>query len=382
MEPETVGRPKRPPSAVFKAFAASLGPVIETYDPIGQLILYPSLIAARGRAHSFATYTNRNGDVFADGECHYVEGSSADAFATRKQGQFCFAVYDAVAFQMLDLFSLAFATPGFFREIGDCSKEDALRVSARTKPAGYGFFRKTEAEPIRFQTELAHPLCPARQQAALYFTGLAMDGVWTHELAHAFMGHLDFADRHLGVRAMSETPNDSGDLRQMPLEAEADRFSAATLVQSAFAPSPYLPIVLKDLSPAIRVKAGFVVSAILTWFWAFQQRIERNYDGVDPYGRGTHPPPLARLHLGFDGAREMLQTLKMPVGAIQAATFDAMSELQHLGEAKDWFSILDPKRSFSKEALVFVKDIKTIIGDTFITMRDDLEPYRYLKPLP
>jgi len=317
--------------------------------------------------------------MYWEPECHYVSGPESHAYAGRRDGQFCILVYDAIAIQLLDLLSLAFSCPTFFKDIGDPSKESIGRLEAREKPAGYGFFRKNKSDPVRVRTDLSHPLCPVREQAALYFTGIAMDGIWTHELAHAFMGHLDYAQAHLGIRALGETPDRQGDLRQMPLEAEADRFSAATLVQSAFGHTPYLPKSLYELNSNVRVRAGIVVSALLTWFWAFQQRIEINFDGEDPYTSGTHPPPLTRLHLSFDGAREMLKNLNWPANAIQATTFDAMAELQALAQAKDWFSNLDPKNSFSKDALASSGKVKSILGEEFKAIWSNLEPCRYVQ---
>lgn len=365
------------PSETFIQFAEPLGLVVTEYDRWAQLLLVPSLIAAKGRARSFKNYLREDGASFGVAECFYLDGSVCDARAARHNDQFCITIFDAVAYQMLDLCSLALACPRFFTEIGDPSKEDLARVKARKKPAGYGFFRKAEKEPFQINGDLAHPLCPIRSQAALYFTGMALDAIWSHELAHAFMGHVDYAKAQMGMRALNETPNGDSDLRQMPLEAEADRFSCATLVQSAFTPVPYLPKDLHNLDRKTRLKAGFVVTALLTWFWAFQQRIDRTFDGVDPYAQGSHPPPLARLHLGFDGGRDMLKNLRWQDQNIQFAVFDAMSELEELAEAKEWFSILHPKRSFDKKSNAFVRDIKTVLGDIFKAEMIALESFRF-----
>lgn len=377
---EILKHPTAPPSPAFEAFARPQGQIITEYDRWGQLLLYPSLVAARGRARSFAGLRRADGTAFGMAECHYIDSHDSDAQAARQDDRFCITIYEAVAYQMLDLVSLALACPAFFKDIGDPKKEDAGRVAAREKPAGYGFFRKDLSEPLRVDTELAHPRCPIRSQAALFFTGLALDAIWTHELAHAFMGHVDYAQSHLGLRALNETPQGDSDLRQMPLEAEADRFACATLVQASFAPLPYLPRDLSELSTDLRIKAGFVVSALITWFWAFQQRIDRTYDGIDPYAQGSHPPPLARLHLSFDGGRDMLKNLGQPVPQVQAMTFEAMAELETLADTKDWFSILHPARSFDTAANEFVANIKTIIGVTYRAEADALEPLRYSQP--
>lgn len=374
---EYITRPGRPPSTAFQAFAEELGPIISKFDDWSRKLLYPSLVAARGRAESFRQHRNAAGAMFGEAECYFIHGHHCDARAARRGGHFCFAVYDAVAYQMLDLFSLAFSCPAFFSAIGDPSKEDSARIAAREKPAGYGFFRKDNAERIDFFNELAHPLCPIRSQAALYFTGMALDAIWTHELAHAFMGHVNYADIHLGVRALNETPHVNGDLRQMPLEAEADRFSSATLVQSAFTRVPYLPEALTALDVKLRIRAGFVVSGLITWFWAFQQRIDRTFDGADPYSQGSHPPPLARLHLGVDCGREMLQRLGWQTPSIQAVVYDAMAEFEVLADAKNWFSIMHPSRAFSPASNMFVRNVKQIIADTHGMQRAELESLRY-----
>lgn len=330
-----------------------------------------------GRARSFYNYHRQDGQVFGTAECHFISGNECDARAARIEDQYCISIYSAVPNQMLDLFSLALACPSFFSEIGDPSLEDIKRVHLRTKPAGYGLHRNSKTEHIGFTTELAYPLCPIRSQAALYFTGMALDAIWSHELAHTFMGHVDYAKQQLGIVALNETPQGDSDLRQMPLEVEADRFSCATLVQSSFDQVPYLPLALSNLTQKTRLKAGFVVSALLTWFWAFQQRIDRTHDGVDPYAQGTHPPPLARLHLSFDGGRDMLKNLGWQQTNIDHAVFDVLTELEALAEAKDWFSILHPQEAFGKDANYFVKDLKSILGETFKAEANTLQKFRY-----
>ena len=367
----------RPPNPTFLEFSERLGPVVTEFDDWSHLLLYPSLVAARGRAHSFRSYQNASGVIFNEAECHYISGHQSDARAARRNGQFCFLVFDAVAYQMLDLFSLAFACPDFFSGIGEPLKEDIARVTAREKPAGYGFFRKNETDQIDISTDLTLPNCSLRRQAALYFSGMALDAVWTHELSHAFMGHVEYAEAHLGIRALNETPRDEGDLRQMPLEAEADRFAAATIVQSAFGPVPYLPPALSALDAPTRVRAGFVVAAVITWFWALQQRIDRTFDGYDPYMHGSHPPPLARLHLSFDGGQDMLRKFGWTTPAIQSATFDAMAELEVLANSKNWFSILNPSNTHSEKANAFVRDVKQIVADTYRSQQADLAGLRY-----
>lgn len=377
MAEQYVTTPKRAPSQAFMAFAKPFGTVVTDYDQLGQMILYPSLIAARGRARSFQTYATTAGLRFGEAECHFIDNSEFDARVARVDDRYCATVFDAVAYQMLDLFSLALACPSFFREIGDAALEDVDRVKARTKPAGYGLFRKSPEEQVFVKSELAYPLCPVRELAAVYFTGLALDAIWTHELAHAFMGHVDYARVELGIRALNETPKAGDDLRQMPLEAEADRFAAATLVQSAHVPLPYLPIKLNGLSRETRIRAGLVVAAMLTWFWAYLQRIDRTFDGVDPYESGTHPPPLARLQLSLDGARDMLKNLGQSTDMVQTTTFAALAELEALSEAKDWFAILNPARLYDAKSKAFVADVKTIIGDTYRSQMATLEPFRY-----
>ena len=194
-----------------------------------------------------------------------------------------------------------------------------------------------------------------------------MDMIWTHELSHGVHGHIDFAKANLGLRALNEQPRGEGDLRLMPMEAEADRFAVISVVQTAMVgdAAPYLPLQLKSLSPEIRVTSALVVAALLTWFWAFQQRIDRTYDGLDPYTTGSHPPPLVRLHLAFDMARQFLSQQGWPTPMIEKTVFEAMINLEALALAKSWFSILDPARSFGEQANGFVRDVKRTMGDAF-----------------
>lgn len=367
-----------PPSSAFQRFAAPLGEVINDYDRFAQVLLLPGLIAARGRLRSLERWYNAAARPFGKGECYYVASELGDARAQRVDGSFCFTVYDAVPYQMLDIFSLAFSAPAFFSAIGDPGVERIERVEARTKPAGYGFFRHEQADPIRPRTDLSYPLCPIREQAALYFTGMALDAIWSHELSHAYLGHLDFVQARLGIAALGERPG-PGALAQMPLEAEADRFGTGCIIQAALGRTPYLPIALAGLPVMIRVRAAIVVAAVLTWFWAFQQRIGRELDGEDPYARGTHPPPLSRLRLSLDGARDTLRDLGWGQDRIDAAVYGAMEELEALAKAKSWFAILDPERFLATEHQAFHRDIMTILGDTFRTIQPDLEPLRYTR---
>jgi hypothetical protein len=365
------------PSSLFLDYASDRGPVVTEFDQFSQVIALPALIAASGRLRSLTGHINGKGRMFQSGGCHYLESNLTDAEAAYSEDGFCFMVSDAIPFQLVDIFSLALASPSFFAEIGDPKLEDLGRVRDREKPAGYGFFRKSPEEALLVRSELAYPICPMREEAALYFTGLALDAIWSHELSHAFMGHLEFTTKAFGIRALNELPDGRGNLRIMPLEAEADRFSAQTILQGAFGATPYLPQSLKDLSIESRLKAAFVTSAILTWFWAYLQRVDRTIDGFDPYETGEHPPPLARLHLAFEANRDFLKIQGWSSSSIETLTFQTMAELENLATAKDWFSILHPENAFSEKGRQFHKDIKEIMGHEFRQYHEELEGYRY-----
>lgn len=350
------------------------------FDAISEVISFPALIAASGRSRSLEGFMDRKGRTFASAGCHYIQRNLADAEASQLDGKFCFTVFDVIPYQLVDVFSLALSIPSFFGELGDPGLEDLERVRAREKPAGFGFFRSSSKDPLLARSELAFPLCPIREEAALYFTGLALDAIWSHEIGHAFMGHLGFAFENFGLRALNEVPDENGSLSQMPLEAEADRFSANVILQSAFGQIPYLPRRLNTVSVETRVKAAFVASAVLTWLWAYLQRIDRSFDGIDPYEKGGHPPPLARFHLVFESNRDFLKRLGWGASSIEKMIFEAMSELEHLAVGKDWFSILHPERTFSQTSKNFFNDLKQIMGNEFARINEGLKPFRFNPP--
>lgn len=376
----------KPASEQYSAFIRKYGPVRPSFDPLGMKILFPGLVAARGRASSFAHWTNEVGSEFS-AECHYLVTENMDGYAGGYAGTYHLSVSDAVGYAMLDLFSFLFSMPGFFPSIGDSTLEDLKRVASREKPVGYGFFTTPITHVIDTEREIVPPRCPTRGIAALYFCGLAMDLIWTHELSHGVHGHIDFAKAKLGVQALNEKPRSGGevDLWLMPLETEADRFAVISIVQTAMVSNltPYFPLQLTSLSPEVRVTAAIVVAAMVTWFWAFQQKVARTYDGVDPYERGSHPPPLVRLHLAFDIARQFLAQQGWSTSMVEKVISDAMANLGALASAKKWFSIMDPERCFfggrEKE---FVRDVKTVLGDAFRDIHDSLEPYRFVMPTP
>ena len=126
--------------------------------------------------------------------------------------------------------------------------------------------------------------------------------------------------------------------------------------------------------------AALVVLGLLSWFWAFLQRVDRTHDGVDPYLSGSHPPPLVRLHLAFDIAGEFLKQQGWPAPSIQQVVSEALTNLGALATAKNWFAILDPARSFGDEAMGFVKGVRVIMGDAFREIEPTLTPYRFLSP--
>jgi hypothetical protein len=368
------------PSTTFFEYAEDKGPVVTEFDAISEVISFPALIAASGRSRSLEGFMDRKGRTFASAGCHYIQRNLADAEASQLDGKFCFTVFDVIPYQLVDVFSLALSIPSFFGELGDPGLEDLERVRAREKPAGFGFFRSSSKDPLLARSELAFPLCPIREEAALYFTGLALDAIWSHEIGHAFMGHLGFAFENFGLRALNEVPDENGSLSQMPLEAEADRFSANVILQSAFGQIPYLPRRLNTVSVETRVKAAFVASAVLTWLWAYLQRIDRSFDGIDPYEKGGHPPPLARFHLVFESNRDFLKRLGWGASSIEKMIFEAMSELEHLAVGKDWFSILHPERTFSQTSKNFFNDLKQIMGNEFARINEGLKPFRFNPP--
>jgi hypothetical protein len=373
----------RPATAQYRAFAQELGPILSDFDPFNQLILLPGLIAARGRASSFAHWTNDVGFEFS-AECHYIDSPRMDGYAGGTAGSHYLSLCDAVGYAMFDLFAFLFSMPTFFPTIGDPTLEDIERVARREKPVGYGFFRRSITQVLDWEREIVPPRCSTRGFAALYFAGMAMDLVWTHELSHGVHGHIDFAQAKLGLRALNEQPNGEGDLRLMPMEAEADRFAVIAIVQTAMVgkAAPYFPQQLSNLPAETRVTAALVVAAVMTWFWAFQQKIDRTYDGIDPYTTGSHPPPLARLHLAFDMARQFLSQQGWTTQMVEKTIFEAMANLEAISAAKSWFSIMDPARSFGERANSFVKDVKTILGDSYREIDASLEPYRYVMPEP
>lgn len=357
--------------------------MLGSFDPFAQVLLWPALVAARGRAASFTHWTNGVGMEF-NAECHYLENVDMDGYAGGNAGSYYLSVCGGVAYGVFDLFSFAFSFPTFFPSIGDATLESVERVKSREKPLGYGFFRSSITKGIDFEREVVPPRCPIRSLASLYFAGMALDMIWTHELSHGVHGHIDFAQSNLGIRAMSERPMGDGDLLLMPMEAEADRFAILATVQTAMTgnKAPYLPLKLSNLSNEIRVTAALVVVALLSWFWASQQRIDRHYDGIDPYAQGTHPPPLVRLHLSFEMARQFLAMQGWSTSKFENVVFEAMSNLEALSSANSWFSILDPARAFSDEANSHVKDVKAIMGDSFRQIEGSLEPFRFVRPQP
>jgi hypothetical protein len=88
----------------------------------------------------------------------------------------------------LDMFSFLFSVPTFFTDIGDAALEESSRIAGREKPLGYGFFRRSTESPLDYEREIVPPRFPVRGFAALYFSGIALDAIWTHELSHAVHG--------------------------------------------------------------------------------------------------------------------------------------------------------------------------------------------------
>lgn len=370
------------PTKQFTDFTQKYGRVRRAYDPLDELLLFPTLIAIRGRAASFTHWRNQIGHEF-NAECHYLTTASMDGYSFGRAGNYYLSVCDVVAYATLDIFSLAFSLPTFFPTIGDPTLEDAERVARRDKPLGYGFLRRLKKQAVDFEQDVVPPKCPIRSLAALYFSGMALEMIWTHELSHAVQGHIDFAHANLGVRPMKEKPRRGGELCRMPMEAEADRFAVITALETALTGGgPYLPLKLGRLPPAIRVTAVLVVAALLSWFWSLQQHVAQTFDGLDPFAHGTHPPPLVRLHIAFDAARRFLAFQGWPAPMIEQIVFESMISLEALSLGKSWFSILNPAHSFGEGTNRFVKDVKEIMADAFREIEASLMPYRFVMPPP
>jgi len=378
----TTSGPRSDVSAVFRSALDPGQEPVTDFDALGAVLLVPALIAAQGRARSFEQWWRLEDTPLGVVESCYLDDHRMEAFALAlPAGGHGIGVHEALAYAFFDLFALCFSSPSFLPEIGNVSLERADRVDARAKPPGYGFFRQAASDPIDPDRDITHPLCPLRSRAVLYLTGMALDLVWTHELAHVVLGHLGFADTVLGVRTLRESPSGEGDERLMPLEAEADRFGVITICQTATISScPYLPRDLHDLPVSVRVRCAFVCTALVTWFWSVQQKIDITYDLEDPYRHGSHPPPLARLHLGFDAAEEMLGKLGWSDAQREAVSTEAKRELAHLANAKGWFGTLDPERAFRSDAQASLEALKRIMGETFRRIAPALEANRYAPP--
>jgi len=365
------------PSSELEKYLAEIGSPYIHFEGVDQLLLFPTVITSRGKANSFKIW-KRSGQEIGKIECFFVNNSLMDAFAIRPN-LYAVCVHDSLAYAMVDIFSMCFSLEGFFTEIGNPNLEDTTRVKERSKPTGYGYFRKDKNIKLNLDKDLTDPKCKVRSQASLYFCSIALDIIWSHEISHIFYGHLDFSTKSLGIKTLNETPSELGDLRLMPLEFEADRFGLISAIQTNHQNSfPYLPLSLKALSIKTKIKAVIIAHSLLTWFWAFQQKIDRTYDKIDPYLKGSHPPPLFRLHSGFEVSSEYLLKLRWSKKEIEILHKDCLKELEILAENKDWFSILHPNKLFNTDSTKFISNIKEILKDTFSKINPELSNYRFI----
>jgi len=368
-----------PIGQTVRDFVKDIGDPYIEYGKLEQLLLVPSLIAARGRLLSIKQWRCQD-RVLGHVDCCFLHSEKMEALTGRPDN---YAIYacDGLAYGLIDLMSLCLSMPTVLKEIGNSGLEDIERVYVRTKPAGYGFFRQSEDSPIDFSKDITAPKCSTRSLAALYLTGISLDLVFCHEMAHVMYGHVDFVASTLGVRALFEQPKGDSDLRLMVLEAEADRYGMMAAIEAAVRPnSPYLPFALRQLSIWTRVKAVFVTAALLTWFWAFHQKIDREINHFDPYASGSHPPPLARLHLTFKAGRLALERLGWSREHANRVSLEAMEELEEIGKAKKWFEILLPDRSFGLKAMEFVDTVNKIANDLIPDVNQAIEKFRFFPP--
>lgn len=361
-------------------FLLDFGGARQTEDDPRDLLYGISLRAARLRARSFLGWKNIRGEPLVIA-CGYAQAREMNAVAGREGGTHCAAVFEPLVGAFFDFFTALLSIPGFVPEIGEPAREDKARLLQRRSTLGFGYLTSAaETDPARQLDHLTLPRCPVRALTALHMAHVAFDFVWSHEMWHSAMGHVDYAST-LNVLRLHERPGEGCDARLLPLEEEADRLATFWIADQAFQQStPYLPLAMKP-TPLQRVMLIRLTLALTAFFWAHLQRIDESLNPADESNaESSHPPPLMRLHLALQNVDKFISQ-RRGVTPHQLADLDDLfkRELQRLAADAPWFRKLDPDIVFAQEALGAAKRVQESLRDRYVVMSTGVEFFAYSK---
>lgn len=298
----------------------------------------------------------------------FVESGLPNAFADEADGQFVTGIHTGLVVTIHEFSLFCFAQSSFQRMIGQPDKEVSPKAAKGMPPGVTLLLASIKADQDKqFLDRFVMPQCPHRTAAAHYLTLLMLRFVWLHEAAHGLLGHIEYLkarkalmpmglnELHMDELVPGDVIIDNRILQCMEFEADSWALAKSIGIQRDGVENvDGIAVLPFDLRIRLTLFGIYAMTWLMETLASTAKRGRLNI---------THPAPIRRM--------QMLQNM-------------AVWELNDLG--------IDAA-SVARDALKQFQDILSQMGSqwlqtdkfdpvnyraVFESMRDDLEPYRYV----
>ena len=229
----------------------------------------------------------------------FVNATGVNAFATKRDGEYCIAINSGVVLVLSFLFGHALASPEFLPQIGDVGNE-VKRPSLH--PFSWDLQLLKEQLPVT-------PRDSVRRACFRHFVEDAFIFLVGHETAHIVNGHLDYLEKNSGKAFLAEfessTLSQNEKLTRQTLEMDADCSAVGNAVYTILRKADNLATIPEPWKQFFRDPS----QALFLWHIAicclFRIFGHSRFTATS-LGRAWYPPPRMRRFMAAGTAREQL----------------------------------------------------------------------------
>lgn len=337
-----------------------------------------SLSIATAYADHLAGLRNKYGDVLTI-ECGFVRNFDLNGAAGHESDRHCCILDVNLVGAMIDIASTVMSIPNVLSDVGDPDIEQIARVSERNWPMGHALVNLPDSDGRPQKHRLTLPKDMTRRRCAIYLQHVALDLLWRHEIAHALLGHVDYACANIpGVRNLHENSRGNHKFSVLPLEVEADKHALLACLDTASQTSaPFLPSGL-ELNANQRFRCTVIAATLIIWFWGYLDSLRRN-SAEDPDGELSHPPPGLRIMQILTALWEYFFRITRNAKSLGYVVHHVHNDLLALSSAHPRFSVLNPEKLYSPNKTRVAAAVHGAIAKQRDGQTADLNRYRYLE---